>query len=644
VSTRYNGIGSAQLATYATFESSREALLKTTIVKLICIAAAAIFTLGGMGSFCKSAFAQPPAAKSNSSKPATPKLAAPSAADDLALRQDKLASKYNELEKLLLRMAEYESASNPRRSAVLKQAATQSSDHLTKAKLAAITKLLNSQQFKKAIDSQTEVQADLKLLLALLQSENENANRKSEQQKIKEYIKEIQRLARLQGSLKARTEQTDDPKALSKEQSSIADQAGKVKQDIAEEGEQAKPEDAQPSAEGEKQGDPKSQDKSQKDSSQKDEAKPTDPKEPGKEKPEGKQEDSKGEQKGENGPGEEKSQAEKGKEGEKTPSPTPPGEQKPSESKESQPGKGGKDSPMPQEGEQQPAPPQEQQAESAESPPAKKRVEAAEKKMREAQKKLEQAKRDEAVKDQQKAEEELKKAVAELEEILKQLREEEIEQTLADLATRFRKMLEMQLKVNESTVQLTKIPTEKRGREVDLQSTRLSTDQQKNLREAEKALALLGDEGSSTAFPASVEQLCQDMQQIVERLALVKIDSITVGIEEEVVQTLEQLIAALEQEQKEREKKKQEEKESPAPEQQPGEDPLIDRIAELKMIRSLQQRINKRTQTYSKLLIQPDDPVGQANTVDLEAALLQLSKREAEVFRVTRDIVVGRKQ
>lgn len=614
--------------------------MKRTIRNLVCLAIASLFTLGGLGAFPGIARSQSPA------KQASPKTPAPNPADDLAIRQDKLASKYSELEKLLLRMAEYDSATNPRRAALLKQAAVQSADHLTKAKLATIAKLLNTQQFKKAIDSQTDVQADLKLLLTLLQSENENANRKSEQQKIKEYIKEIQRLARLQGSLKARTEQTEDPQALAKEQSSVADQATKVKEQIADEGEQtSKPEDAQPSSDGEKPGDPKASEKSAADK-----AKDQSSKESGKENPGEKNEDSKGEQKSESAPGEQKAPSEEGKEGEKSPSPSQEGEPKTGESKKSQPGQGGKESPMPQEdAEKQPAPPQEEpeqeQPQADQKPPAQKRVEAAEKRMREAQKKLEQAKRDEAVKDQQKAEEELKKAVAELEEILKQLREEEIEQTLADLATRFKKMLEMQLKVNESTAQLVNIPADKRGREVDLQSTRLSSDQQKILGEAQKALALLGDEGSSTAFPATVEQLCQDMQQVVERLALVKIDPITIGIEDEVAQTLEQLVAALEQEQKEREKKKQqEEKESPAPQEQPGEDPLIDQIAELKMIRSLQQRINSRTKTYAKLLDQPDDPVGKANTVDLEAALLQLSKREAEVFRVTRDIVVGRKQ
>lgn len=554
--------------------------------------------------------------------------AAPEAADDLALRQDKIASKYGELEKLLLRMAEYEALTNPKRAAVLKQAAAQSSEQLTKAKLLSIAKLLNSQQFGRAIQSQTEVQADLKILLTLLQSENENANRKSEQQRIKEYIKEIQRLKRLQESLKARTEQTDDPQSLSKEQGNVADQAGKVKKEIAEqEG------DSTEATEGE------TSDESNEGVAEPGEDSERTPSEDGDQAPTEKSEMPPGEAKDSQSrpdAGEEDAKSQPGQK----PQSSPKGEPPPEGAQESPPSEGGESAPEPSEDGEN-APPQGEKPEG--TPPPNKRVEAAEKKMRAAQKKLEQAKRDEAVKEQQAAEEELKKAVAELEEILKQLREEEIEQTLADLSTRFRKMLEMQLKVNEATSQLVKIPADKRNREVDLQSTRLASDEQKILREAEKALTLLGDEGSSTAFPATVEQLCQDMQQIVERLASVKIDSITVGLEEEVVETLEELIAALDLEMKEREEKKQQEQESPSPQQEPGEDPLIDQIAELKMIRSLQIRINRRTERLAKLLQDPDDPVGQANSADLESALLELSRREADVFRITRDIVVGRK-
>lgn len=554
--------------------------------------------------------------------------AAPEAADDLALRQDKIASKYGELEKLLLRMAEYEALTNPKRAAVLKQAAAQSSEQLTKAKLLSIAKLLNSQQFGRAIQSQTEVQADLKILLTLLQSENENANRKSEQQRIKEYIKEIQRLKRLQESLKARTEQTDDPQSLSKEQGNVADQAGKVKKEIAEqEGDSTEATEGETSDESNEGVAEPGEDSERTHSEDGDQA-PTEKSEM----PPGEAKDSQSRPDA----GEEDAKSQPGQK----PQSSPKGEPPPEGAQESPPSEGGESAPEPSEDGEN-APPQGEKPEG--TPPPNKRVEAAEKKMRAAQKKLEQAKRDEAVKEQQAAEEELKKAVAELEEILKQLREEEIEQTLADLSTRFRKMLEMQLKVNEATSQLVKIPADKRNREVDLQSTRLASDEQKILREAEKALTLLGDEGSSTAFPATVEQLCQDMQQIVERLASVKIDSITVGLEEEVVETLEELIAALDLEMKEREEKKQQEQESPSPQQEPGEDPLIDQIAELKMIRSLQIRINRRTERLAKLLQDPDDPVGQANSADLESALLELSRREADVFRITRDIVVGRK-
>lgn len=631
---KLSGMGVASLgAKMAVGVLPREALVKAALTPKTFYCAVCIAALGGLQP-ANEIFAQTPPA--SASGKLAPKEQA-TAADDLSLRQDRLSSRYGELEKLLLKMAEFEAQGNPRRAAVLKQAASQSAEHLTKAKLVQIAKLINAQQLKRAIDSQTEVQVDIKLLLTLLQSENENAHRKSEQDRIKEFIKEFKRLERLQGSLRARTEQSDDPKSLSKEQSGLADQTEKVKQEVAEQDGNASSSEEKPGSEG-KEGDEKKEGEKKKPDEQSGDKNP-DLKKPDGETPEGKQEGQKPSS------GEEKSAPQKGDEKAPTsPQGEPQGEQKPSPSKD-QPGKGGKESPMPPPdgSEDAPPPPENAQEQQESKSPVQKRLEAAQKRMEQAKKKLEEAKREEAVKEQQKAEEELKKAVAELEEILKQLREEEIEQTLADLSTRFRKMLEMELKVHESTLQLTKIPQEKRGREVDLQSTRLSADQQKIMHEAEKALALLGDEGSSTAFPATVEQLCQDMQQIVERLATVKIDSITTGIQEETIQTIEQLIAALEQEQKDREKKKQEEQESPTPEQQPGEDPLIDRIAELKMIRSLQQRINQRTDRYSKLLTDPNDPVGQANSSDLESAILQLSKREAEVFRVTRDIVVGRK-
>ena len=78
--------------------------------------------------------------------------------------------------------------------------------------------------------------------------------------------------------------------------------------------------------------------------------------------------------------------------------------------------------------------------------------------------------------------------------------------------------------------------------------------------------------------------------------------------------------------------------------QSDDEEPLVDQIAELKMIKSLQERVNKRTQRYAKLLADEADPVGQAEAPELAAAVRQLGDRQQEIFRITRDIVLGKNQ
>ena len=72
----------------------------------------------------------------------------------------------------------------------------------------------------------------------------------------------------------------------------------------------------------------------------------------------------------------------------------------------------------------------------------------------------------------------------------------------------------------------------------------------------------------------------------------------TQGVEQDIIAALEEMIAALEKAQKDMENKSQ-----PG---QPGEGgeqemPLVDTLAELKMIRALQMRVNHRTQRYAEL-------------------------------------------
>ena len=72
--------------------------------------------------------------------------------------------------------------------------------------------------------------------------------------------------------------------------------------------------------------------------------------------------------------------------------------------------------------------------------------------------------------------------------------------------------------------------------------------------------------------------------------------------------------------------------------------PLVDKIAELKMIRSLQLRINGRTKRYARLLDDMEDPTGQATQPDLVEVLKGLGEKQLRIHAITRDIVLGKNQ
>ena len=71
----------------------------------------------------------------------------------------------------------------------------------------------------------------------------------------------------------------------------------------------------------------------------------------------------------------------------------------------------------------------------------------------------------------------------------------------------------------------------------------------------------------------------------------------------------------------------------------PGDKPLVDQLAEIKMLRGLQKRIFRRHSRYAKFLDNPDDPVGDTDDLDLQAALLRLSRKQAQLTEIARDIV-----
>ena len=147
------------------------------------------------------------------------------------------------------------------------------------------------------------------------------------------------------------------------------------------------------------------------------------------------------------------------------------------------------------------------------------------------------------------------------------------------------------------------------------------------------------------AMPEAVTQMKEDMDQVVVRLAQTKVSEITQGMEEDIIEALEEMIAALQKAQKDLEEQKQPPGEPPPPGKQ-QDPPLIDLLAELKMLKSLQLRVNKRTARYNEIRATSDedrdDPLGQVVEQDLLDLLDRLAEREERIFRATKDIATGR--
>ena len=361
---------------------------------------------------------------------------------------------------------------------------------------------------------------------------------------------------------------------------------------------------------------------------------------PGAGKPgEAKQGDSKG--KGE-GKGDSKGKAGKSGEGK-------PGEGKPGQSGQpGQPGQQGEG----KSGSSKSSPPQQQQP-TPEQSQIKKKIEDAEKNMDRAEDNLRKDNRKDAPEDEQAALDKLNAAKKQLEDLLRQLREEEIERLLTKLEARCREMLARQKAVRDGTVELDKgikaRPMAQAAREDQQASNILSDDEDKIVKLASDGLRLLEAEGSAVAFAEVFQQVRGDMQTVATRLRKTDTGIVTVTIENQIIETLEEMIDALKKAIAENKKKSQ----SPPGQSGPPPDPkLIDLLAELKMIRSMQKRVNSRTELYGKQYAgEQAPPPEKASTNDererfdrIQGELKDLSKRQQKISKVTHDIATGKNE
>ena len=260
--------------------------------------------------------------------------------------------------------------------------------------------------------------------------------------------------------------------------------------------------------------------------------------------------------------------------------------------------------------------------------------------MQDAEQALEEAKREDATEQQRAAEEQLREAIDELDKILRQLREEEMQRELARLEARLKKMATMQSKVLEDTIALAATPPTQRNRQTDLKAGELAFDEKKITLEADRAMLLLREEGSSVAFPEVVSQIREDTLRVSKLLNETKVDVVSQGIQRDILAALEEMIAATQKAQRDLEEQRQQEQPpgSPPPSGQ-SQQPLVESIAELRLIRTMQIRIQKTTNRYSDLITE-----GSNSGAELLPLLRDLAERQDRLDKITRDIALERNQ
>ncbi|HLQ45513.1 MAG TPA: hypothetical protein VK137_12330, partial [Planctomycetaceae bacterium] len=301
------------------------------------------------------------------------------------------------------------------------------------------------------------------------------------------------------------------------------------------------------------------------------------------------------------------------------------------------------DSPMPPQDGQPPMEGEPQDDDSQQQPPdpkkqktpGRKELEQSRDAMKRAIEDLRKKQSENASKEQDEAIRKLIEAKDKIEEILRQLREEEQKLLLAALEARFKKMLAMQLIIYHDTVRLSKAGESEKN-SVQSRAVKLSQDENEIAIEADKALVLLKEEGSSISFPEAVTGIRQDAQSLVGWLRDAQVGELTQAVEKDVIEALEELIESL---RKEMEKSDDEKKQQQQQQQQDndGDQPLVDQLSELKMLRSLQLRVNRRTKQLGRTF-----DGEQATQSEIVRQLQDLSGRQSRIQQAASDLVKGK--
>ena len=240
-------------------------------------------------------------------------------------------------------------------------------------------------------------------------------------------------------------------------------------------------------------------------------------------------------------------------------------------------------------------------------------VQNAQQQMDQASQQLSQSQPGKASQNQQQAKEELEKAREEVERQLNEKRDQAQQEQIAQLEEAFKKMLQRQQQVSAGTREL----AVKRGgddkslKRRDRITLRELAKEERGLEEdAKSAEDLLLDDGTSVVFRDIVGYLQLEIANVSELMEKRQTGELVQSAHLEIETTLQELIAALENsgagEQQQQEPGQQQPGQQQPGQQQQQRENLFPPIAELKLLKFTQERVNRRATALEQVQANPE--------------------------------------
>ena len=263
--------------------------------------------------------------------------------------------------------------------------------------------------------------------------------------------------------------------------------------------------------------------------------------------------------------------------------------------------------------------------------PGQKSVSKAAGAMKQAAGKMSEGGASESSEKQGQAVEELKKAAEELERAIEQAKAAAQAETLAKIEQILKDALARQKELTKVTSQTyEKRDGDKYQRTQILKLAELSDGEGAVAKKVDGALARIRAEGTTAVFPMVLEEVCEDLTNVQNLLAKKKAGPLTQSVQKGIEKSLEELVDALQKEKSRRKKKKGSGGKGESGGKKP---PLVPPVAELKMLRSLQVQINKRT-----LVLDASDRSGETSTTELKLQHKIVAKRQSRVAKTTTEL------